>query len=148
MRIDTSRFGPMHIDERMVIHFPFGLLGFPEIKDYVIFDHDQDGVPFKWLQAVTEPDLAFLIMDPCLVQPDYAVEIPTPDLQDLHVRETASLLFFVILTIPAGDPTRMTANLQGPVLVNSENRWAKQLVLTNSLYHTQHLLFAPSKAIL
>ena len=141
MHIETTRFGPMQIDERMIIHFPDGLLGFPDIKNYVIFEHDQD-VPFKWLQATDEPALAFVIMEPFLFQPDYQVEIQEQDLQELRVSDTSHISIFVILTIPAGQPARMTANLQGPVLVNGENRWAKQLVLTNSQYHTRHPLLA------
>jgi len=56
------------------------------------------------------------------------------------VSDTSHISIFVILTIPAGQPACMTANLKGPVLVNGENRWAKQLVLTNSQYHTRHPL--------
>ena len=139
MHIETTRFGSMQIDEWMIIHFPNGLLGFPDIKNYVIFDHDQD-VPFKWLQATDEPTLAFVIMEPFLFQPDYQVEIQEQDLQEIRVNDTSHLSIFVLLTIPAGQPARMTANLKGPVLVNGENRWAKQLVLTNSQYHTRHPL--------
>jgi flagellar assembly factor FliW len=141
LHIETTRFGPMQIDERMIIHFPNGLLGFPDVKNYVIFDHDQD-VPFKWLQATDEPALAFVILDPFLFLPDYQVEIQEQDWQELRVSDTSHVSIFVILTIPAGQPARMTANLKGPVLVNGENRWAKQLVLTNSQYHTCHPLLA------
>jgi flagellar assembly factor FliW len=129
----------MAIDERKIIHFPLGLLGFPETKDYIIFDHDRD-VPFKWLQAIDEPALAFVIMDPFLLQPDYQAEIQDSDLQELQVNDLADIVLFVILTIPQGDPSRMTANLRGPVMVNEKNGWAKQLVLTNSAYHTRHAL--------
>lgn len=141
MRIETTRFGPMDINARMLIHFPDGLLGFPDVKNYIIFDHDQDA-PFKWLQATDEPALAFVITDPFLFVPDYQVEIEEQDLQALSVSDSSQLSTFIILTIPAGQPTRMTANLKGPVLVNGENRWAKQLVLTTSLYHTRHPLLA------
>jgi flagellar assembly factor FliW len=143
LHIETTRFGSMQIDERMLIHFPDGLLGFPDIKHYVIFEHDQDA-PFKWLQATDEPALAFVIMDPFLLLPDYQVEIQAQDLHALRVHDTSQVSIFVILTIPAGQPARMTANLKGPVLVNGENRWAKQLVLTNSQYHTRHPLLTTS----
>jgi len=83
LHIETTRFGSMQIDEWMIIHFPNGLLGFPDIKNYVIFDHDQD-VPFKWLQATDEPELAFVIMEPFLFQPDYQAEIQEQDLQELE----------------------------------------------------------------
>jgi flagellar assembly factor FliW len=136
----------MEIEEGMIIHFPSGLLGIPQTIYYVIFDHDQD-VPFKWLQAVHEPDLAFLIMDPFDMLPDYQAEIQDSDLNELKAKDSTNVSLFVILTIPAGDPTSMTANLKGPVLVNEANRWAKQLVLSNSPYTTRHPLFAmPSNA--
>jgi flagellar assembly factor FliW len=131
----------MQIDERTILHFPDGLLGFPDSKNYIIFEHDQEA-PFKWLQATDEAALAFVIMDPFLLLPDYQVEIQEQDLQELRVSDTRHLSIFVLLTIPAGQPARMTANLKGPVLVNGENRWAKQLVLTNSQYHTRHPLLA------
>jgi flagellar assembly factor FliW len=146
VHIETTRFGSMEIDEGMIIHFPSGLFGFPENKNYVIFDHDQD-IPFQWLQAVDEPDLAFVIMDPFDVLPDYQAEIQDPDLLELKVNDSTNLSLFVIITIPTGGPMGLTANLKGPVLVNSENRWAKQLVLANSPYTTCHPLFAiPSNA--
>ncbi|RMF90861.1 MAG: flagellar assembly protein FliW [Nitrospinota bacterium] len=140
MRIETTRFGPLEIDPQKIIHFPFGLLGFSAIKDYVILDHDQD-VPFKWLQAVTEPDLAFVIMDPLLLLPDYEVDISRQDLEDLRVNDVHNLTLFVIVSVPPGEPLQMTANLKGPVLVNEENRWAKQLVLVDRSYPTRYPLF-------
>jgi len=145
VQIQTTRFGMMEIEAQMILHFPSGLLGFPGVKDYVIFDHDQD-VPFKWLQAVDVPDLAFLIMDPFLLLPDYQIELWESDHRELGIHDMANLSIFVILTVPAGDPTRMTANMRGPVVVNGENRSAKQLVLVNSPYHTRHPLLAPAGA--
>jgi flagellar assembly factor FliW len=139
VQIDTTRFGAMEIEEQLLLHFPKGLLGFPERRDYIIFDHDRE-VPFKWLQAVDDPELAFVIMDPCLFAPNYRLDVQPQDLQELRVNDLGDLIVFVLVTIPPSDPAQMTANLQGPVLVNAENRWAKQLVLSNSLYHTRHPL--------
>ena len=139
MQIDTTRFGAMEIEEQLLLHFPDGLLGFPERRDYVIFDHDREA-PFKWLQAIDDPELAFVIMDPCLFVPNYRLDVQPEDLQELRVNDPGDLVVFVLVTIPPSDPAQMTANLQGPVLVNAENRWAKQLVLSNSPYHTRHPL--------
>ena len=140
--IKTTRFGPMEIDPQKTIHFPSGLLGFHATKDFIIFDHDHDhDVPFKWLQAIQDPDLAFLIMDPFSIMVDYQVDIHDLDLQELRANQTTAMAIFVILTIRSDGPMQMTANLKGPVLVNEENRWAKQLVLTNSAYPTRHPIF-------
>lgn len=147
MQIDTTRFGPMEVDEEKKLYFPFGLLGFPETKEYIIFDHDDDG-PFKWLQALDEPDLAFLIMDPFVVVPDYQIEMQDSDLEELQLQDAAHIVLFVILTIPPGEPEKMTANLRGPVVVNQANRWGKQLVLTQSSYHTRHPLLTVQNPVM
>ncbi len=135
----------MEVDAHAIIHFPAGLPGFPGSQDYVIFDHDQD-VPFKWLQAIDEPDLAFVIVDPSLCIADYQVDIRAQDVSDLHVDDRQHLSLFVLVTIRRGQAPRITANLQGPIVVNTKNRWAKQLILHASPYHTRHLLFEASQA--
>ena len=58
MRISTTRFGDLEIDESQVFEFPMGLLGFADQKKYIIVDHSDDS-PFKWLQCVTEPELVY-----------------------------------------------------------------------------------------
>ena len=140
MQIETARFGPMEIDTEKILHFPSGLLGFPETQDYVIFDHTEEG-PFKWLQAVDDPALAFLIVDPLVFVPDYNLEVQETELRELGLHDAAQALVFVIVTVCPGTPLHITANLQGPVVVNLANCWAKQLVIVHSAYHTQHPLF-------
>ena len=140
MHIETTRFGPMEIDTKKILHFPSGLLGFPDVQDYVILDHTEEG-PFKWLQAVDDPALAFLIVDPLVFVPDYNLEVQETELRELGIHDAAQSLVFVIVTVRPGTPPRITANLQGPVVVNLTNCWAKQLVIVHNAYHTQHPLF-------
>lgn len=140
MQIETARFGSIETDTEKILHFPSGLLGFPDVQDYVILDHTEEG-PFKWLQAVDDPALAFLIVDPLVFVPDYNLEVQETELRDLGLHDADQALVFVIVTVRPGTPPHITANLQGPVVVNLANCWAKQLVIVQSAYHTQHLLF-------
>jgi flagellar assembly factor FliW len=128
------------VREQKRLHFPSGLLGFEDVKDYVILD-DDEGIPLRWLQAVDEPDLAFVIMDPFLVMPTYDVKIDEATLCELNVDDPSNLVLLVLVTIPHDRPTDLTANMQGPLVVNRETQWAKQLVLSNSAYHTRHPIF-------
>jgi flagellar assembly factor FliW len=139
VQIDVSRFGLRDLVQGWQLHFPAGLLGFPHRKDYCIQNHGQD-VPFKWLQATDDPPLAFVITDPFAFLPDYQVEIQEQDLRELKVTDHRQLMLFVIVTLPGKTSPHLTVNLQGPVLVNRVNGWAKQLVLINSPYHTRHPL--------
>jgi len=132
MNVQTSRFGAIEIRNESLLTFPATIIGFPESTRYVILDHDRD-VPFKWLQSVDEPHVAFVIMDPALFKPDYRVEIDQADIPELNPQDESELVLFVILTIPSADPKGITANLRAPVIVNHKTRTAKQIILKDEL---------------
>jgi flagellar assembly factor FliW len=66
---------------------------------------------------------------------------------DVGAEATTDLFLVAIVTLPRDETTSPAVNLQGPVLVNRANGWAKQLVLVQGPYHTQHALtFVPCPA--
>jgi flagellar assembly factor FliW len=139
MQITTTRFGEIDVEDDRVLTFPSGIIGFPSAVRYVVLDHDREA-PFKWLQSMDEGKLAFVIIDPCLVKSDYRIRLDPQDIEELGPSSEADLTLFVILTIPADRPQRVTANLRGPVVVNRRTRLAKQLVVVED-YPTRYPLF-------
>ena len=71
----------------MQLHMPAGLLGFPEVKEYLIVDPAPE-LPVKWLQARDELPLAFVITDPLSLLPDYQIELTSLDLMDVGAHAT------------------------------------------------------------
>ena len=144
MKCTSTRFGSFEVSEDSIVRFPSGLLGFPEQQRYVILDHDTEA-PFKWLQSVDEPGLAFVLMDPATFHPDYHIEVPADALAEIKEGQSDDLALVVILTIPSDDPGRITANLRGPLLISHSTKLGKQLVLSEE-FPTRHPLFptAPS----
>ncbi len=140
IRFKTTRFGEREVHEDKLINFQYGMLGFPKSKRFVIIDYEQD-VPFKWLQSVDEPAVAFVVMDPRLLGTEYLLSLKKGDIADLGEGSEEEMVVLVILTIPEGNPQGMTANLRGPVLVNSATRLGKQLVLENSSYPVRQPVF-------
>lgn len=141
MKLNTGRFGEIDIEEEKIINFTQGLLGFPNVTKYITLDHvNKPEIPFKWLQAIDEPDLAFVITDPILFYPGYSPKIDEQDLRELHITEFPDCGIIVILTIPHDEPEKMTANLQGPIVVNLKTREAKQIVLVGEEYPIHHPL--------
>ena len=110
-----------------------------------MLDHDTDA-PFKWLQCVEEPQLAFVILDPALFKPDYQVTITTDALIEIQKQESDEISIVTILTIPSDDPTAVTANLRGPLVMNHRTRLCKQLVLPEDL-PTRYPLFAAASTV-
>jgi len=140
MKYTSSRFGTLDIDDESVLTFPSGMLGFPESRRYVLLDHDT-AAPFKWLQSLDDPALAFVIMDPDLFLPnDYRIEVSDDAMTEVQAGASDDLSTAVILTIPSDDPGRVTANLRGPLLMNPRTKRCKQLVLSEE-FPTRHPLF-------
>ena len=135
--IATKNFGNIEVREDQIITFSPGLLGFSEFHRYVLIEHGQDS-PFFWLQSLEKPDLAFVVMDPTTVLPDYKIGALNGIQKELGVKSLKDLKVLVILTIPAGNPQEMTANLMGPLLINLVNRRGKQMVLEGSPYSHKH----------
>lgn len=144
MKCISSRFGTFDVKEETVLRFPSGLLGFPDQHRYVILDHDTDA-PFKWLQSMDEPELAFVIIDPALFHSSYRLEFTREALEEVEGGEGEEMTLAVILTIPSDDPGRVTANLRGPLLMNPRTRLCKQLVLSDE-FPTRYPLFPVASA--
>lgn len=135
MKIKTARFGTITIQKEKIITMPFGMLGFPDVKRFVMLQHKENS-PFFWYQSVDDPMLAFVIMSPFLFKPDYVVDVENV-LMEMSWNEGEkqyNLELYVIVNIPKGEPDKMTANLIGPILINDEARQAVQMVISNSPY--------------
>ncbi len=139
MKIKTRQFGEIDIDEHKIINMPVGIPGFRDNKRYVILQKEET-VPFFLFQCVDNPDLSFVVLDPIMIFPEYTIE--KSDLKnavtwDLDKDEISC---FVIVTIPHGNPEKMTANLLAPLVINNKRKEGLQLVLQNSTYSHKHQL--------
>ena len=141
MKVNTKAYGEMEIDERQKIVFPQGLFGFEDNKEYVLFDADQ---PFFWLQSIDEQEIAFILINPFLFRQDYEVNINNEELSEIEVTTPESALIFVIVTIPQ-DGSTMTANLQGPLVINKEKMKGMQAILSDAKWKTKHDIIAELK---
>ena len=120
------------------VRLPMGLLGFEQIKDYVLLANPAEA-PFAWLQVEANASLAFIVIDPFLVMPDYQPDIPQADADFLGLKETSDAVLLNIVTIHSTN--HATVNLKGPVVVNRHTHTGKQVILSNAGgYSVQHPL--------
>jgi flagellar assembly factor FliW len=136
MLIQTTRFGPVDIDETRTLEFPAGMLGFSSYRTFALLQPDDQGV-FFWLQSTESPDLAFVVTDPALWIPDFQANIRKEQMEELGLTETSDAQVLVIVN---KRDNSLTANLQGPLVVNSSTRRAMQLVLAEKKWSTRHEL--------
>jgi len=138
MKFVTTRFGEIDFKEKEVIILPKGVLGFSQLTQYVILER-KEFVPFKWLQSVEDSNVAFVITDPLHLFPNFKLEINEKELEELNYTNSRDLVTYVIVTVPQ-DVTQASADLLGPLVINSKKRLAKQAVMPNSPYTTKHYL--------
>ena len=143
MKVATKAYGLIEVNEDQRITFPQGLLGFETYRDYVLLDAEQQ--PFYWLQSVDAEHIAFVLVNPFLFRSDYEMNIDNEELLPIGITEPGKAVIFSIVTIPP-DNSAMTANLQGPLVINRENRQGVQVVLTDSRWKTKHDIIAELNA--
>ena len=139
-KVSTSRFGEIEVDEKKIVHFKDGIPAFEEEHEFVILPYEEDS-PYYFMQSVNSPDLAFLLTIPFLFFPDYMFEIDESTVDELEIKNSDAVFYYSMITIPNGSIRYMTANLLAPIVLNSDNMQAKQVVLENTNYTTKHRLF-------
>ena len=139
MQIDTKAFGQMEIEDKQKVSIPSGLFGFEDYTEFAIFDAEHQ--PFYWLQSIDVKEIAFILINPFLFRPDYEVNITNEELTGIGIKSPENALIFVIVTIPV-DGSPMTANLQGPIVINKENMKGMQAVVSDSKWRTKHDIIA------
>ena len=128
MRIKTSRFGEIDINPERIITMTAPFLGFPDSRSFILRPHKPDS-PFMWLQSVDNPELAFVVIQAPVINPDYNPPVPFSVRKELRIKENSAPDVLLILTVPKDKPNEMTANLLGPVVINTEEKLARQLLL-------------------
>ncbi len=135
MFINTKIFGEVEITEDKIINFPDGIIGFPELKRFTLLHDEEQGVSagIRWLQSLEEPAFAMPVMDPLVVKADYNPEVIDELLSGIGEITADNLLVLVTVRVPS-DLTQMSVNLQGPIVINVDERKACQIILGADAY--------------
>jgi len=144
MQLETTRFGTMEVDPDAVITLTQPIIGFQEFRRYVMVPGPAESM-VTWLQSTESGELAFLIMDPRAVVPDYEVVLAPHDLAELAATEVSELDVYTLVVIPQ-DRSQVRTNLRAPILINPRQRLGKQVVLDRSAYPIQYFLGQAQRA--
>lgn len=141
MKITTKVFGEITIEDDRIIHFPSGIIGFPELTDFALIHDEEKGAgAIHWLQSIQEPAFAMPVMDPLIVCPDYNPEVDDELLRPIGELVPDEILVMVTVTIP-NDLLRMTVNLRGPVIINALEKKACQVIVEGDAYPVKYPIY-------
>ena len=102
---------------------------------YVFLDAKQQ--PFYWLQSMDVVEIAFVLIDPSVFRPDYVLDVSKEELEEIGIKNKEDILCFAIVTIP-DNLSSMTANLQGPIIIDRSTRVGRQSISTDSRWKVRH----------
>ncbi len=124
IRFHSTRFGILEVEEDKIITFPDGIPGFHDLKRYILMDYKD--TPFKWLQSVDEPSLAFIVTTPETFSVDYSQKIDQASRERLKLKRKEDLAIFLIVRVEDG---KVIPNFNGPIFINADNMTGLQAVL-------------------
>jgi len=139
LKLQTKYFGEISYEPDEVLTFPIGLFGFEEEHQFLLLPFEGSVGTLLCLQSMVTPSLAFVVIDPFSLCPDYAPALQPQELKALGVEESGQLGFYVLCVVknPVADST---VNLKCPVAINPETRVAQQVILETDVYDMRHLL--------
>ena len=142
MKITTRVFGEIEIDDSKIVRFPSGIIGFPEMTDFVLVFDEEKGKdsPIRWLQSLQETEFAMPVMDPLLVAKDYNPEVEDDYLLPLGEMKADDTLVLVTVTVPK-DLTKMSVNLQAPIVINADSKKAVQVIVNSEKYPIKYYIY-------
>lgn len=142
MKINTRIFGEVEIADDKIITFDNGIIGFPDLKRFTLLHDEEKGTNagIRFLQSLDEPGFAMPVMDPLIVKPDYDPEVDDELLASAGELTAQNILVLVTVTVPS-DITKMTVNLQGPLVINVDERKACQIILDGGEYSVKYPIY-------
>ena len=91
MKIQTKYFGELNIDDSTTLRFSDGLFGFEQEKEFALLSFSEEEDFLLCLQSVKTPFLAFTLLNPFMVMPEYRPVLLQEDLQRLGVDKSEDL---------------------------------------------------------
>ncbi len=139
MKLKTRYFGELEIDEKKILTFERGLLGFEDVKRYVLIPVGDGSSPFSWLQSVDDGNLAFVVVNPFMIKGDYDFEISDDIVEKLEIADASDIVVLAVVVVP-DDMAKMTMNLKAPLIINTRNNKGAQTVLDTAEYSVRHYI--------
>ena len=134
MKAKTRFFGEVDIPQEKVITMETGMIGFPALKHFALIFNEEKGIDksnIMWLQNLDDGDIAFPVMIPTKLKPDYAPNVSEEIIAPLGTLTPENTYILVTVTAPAKKED-ISINLKAPVIINTENNKGVQRIVEDN----------------
>ena len=129
-----SRFGEIEYDPENTLLFPEGLVGFEDLRKFVVMPNEKEG-PLFWIQSVEDPEVAFILTDPTGFYYDYKVVPDGREREKLGIEENGECL--IVSVVSVSSKRDITLNLAAPILFAPITNRALQVILEGTNFSPQ-----------
>lgn len=141
MKIQTSQFGEIEPSDDRKLIFPKGILGFENMKEYVLMPAaDGEESPFFFLQSIEEAELSFFLVDPFSFFKKYDIKLKEQMIERLELEDPKDAIVLTTVSI-LGEMKDATTNLKAPLIINNAKNIGMQIVLDDKTYQIKQPLF-------
>lgn len=131
MKAMTRLFGEIDIDEGKIITLERGMIGFPDLQKFALIYDEEKGLKASsvmWLQSMDDTQVAFPVMQPNQIKPDYNPMVSDEMLIPLgELNEDNTYVLVTLTAMPKKEDT--TVNLKAPIVINTESKRGCQLIV-------------------
>ncbi len=142
MLIKTKIFGDVEISDEKILTFEDGIIGFPDLKHSTLLHDEEKGTDagIRYFQSIEEPAFAMPVMNPLMVCENYNPQVSDEFLSSLGDLKDENIVVLVTVTVPT-DLTKMTVNLQGPIIINSDEKKGAQIIVEGNDYPVRYPIY-------
>lgn len=144
MKIQTAYMNDIEINEADIIHFQHGLPGFEEERQFILLSISNDSI-YQVLQSINTKEIAFIVASPFITIKDYNFELDEATVESLQINDEREVAVLGIVTLKE-TLASSTINLKAPIVLNTTNKQAKQVILDNSTFTIHQPLSNPKEA--
>lgn len=132
MILKTKFHGEVNYKKEDIITFNKGILGFEDMKEYILFPL-QSNDTFKVLHSINNEDIGFIVVSPFDICKSYEFELNKSQESELEVKTSQDVMVYSIVTV-SHKLSDITVNLRAPIIINCNKNLGKQIVLNDEKY--------------
>lgn len=138
MIFDSKVHGPIEYEEKDILTFNKGILGFEDLREFILVDL-KEYEPFKLFHSLEDDELGMIVTSPYEFFEEYKVKLSNDVIERLGIKKPEDAIIITTVTLNS-DPKKITTNLQGPVVINSSNNLGEQIIIDNGKYKVKEPL--------
>lgn len=138
MVFDSKVHGKIQYEDKDIVIFNKGLLGFEELKKFFLVNLEEFR-PFKLLHSLENEDVGMIVISPFDFFHDYEINLDESTIRNLKLNSPEEALIITTVTLNS-DAKKITTNLQGPIIINISSNLGEQIIIDNLKYKVKEPL--------